>query len=170
MRSAWVFATALTLCLVWVGSPAAGIHAGGTTISPTFVSKTDRLCASINADFGRALGKPFPFSNFDPAHPDSKTLVKVGKYFSKALPVHRKIPARLRALGEPAQGRSAWDTIRSLALEDNTVAIEQVAAALAGNKKTFVATYKRLVRLHGQITKDAAAAGFPKSTPCADTF
>jgi hypothetical protein len=150
-------------------SSAAGSARAQTTISPTFVTEVDKLCSKIDADFAHALG-PFPYPNFNREKPDHKTSVLVGKHFAKGLPVHRKIPAQLRKLGEPAAGAKAWDAIRSLALQDNAVGIRQVSDALAGNTKAFVATVHRLQDLHKQIVKEALAAGFRKSTPCGDAF
>jgi hypothetical protein len=138
-------------------------------ISPAFVTKTDRLCATIDAHFRRTLGT-FPYPTFDPTKPDPKTLVLVGEHFAKGLPIRRAIPGQLRKLGEPAAGKQAWDAIRSLALRENAVAIDQVSAALASSTKAFVASLKQLDRLHAAITRKAIAAGFPKTTACGELF
>jgi hypothetical protein len=139
------------------------------TVSPPFIAKTDKLCAAISARFSRALGK-FPYPNFDPLEPDPKTLPRVGKHFAKALPIRRAIPDQLRGLGEPTSGKQTWDAIRSLALQENTAGIKQVSAALASNAKAFVVTVKQIDQLQHAIKARAAAAGFPKSSPCGKIF
>jgi hypothetical protein len=117
-----------------------------------------------------ACARALSVSELQPQKPDRKTLILVGKHFAKGLPVHRSIPGRLRKLGEPAAGAKAWDAIRSLALEDNTIAIAQVSDALAGDAKAFVSTVHRLQSLHKQLVAKALASGFSKSTPCGDSF
>jgi hypothetical protein len=110
-------------------SNVAAVAAPETKISPQFIAKTDKLCAAINGRFRRTLGS-FPYPNFNPFRPDRKTLLLVGKHFAKALPIRRAIPRQLRSLGEPTTGKQAWDAIRTLALQANTVAVKQVAVAL----------------------------------------
>jgi hypothetical protein len=150
-------------------SNVAAVAAPEAKISPQFIAKTDKLCATINGRFRCTLGS-FPYPNFDPFRPDRKTLLLVGKHFAKALPIRRAIPRQLRNLGEPATGKHAWDTIRTLALQENTLAIKQVAAALALNSKAFVSTVKQTQQLHNTIERQATAAGFPKTTACGEVF
>jgi hypothetical protein len=140
-----------------------------TRINPQFIAKTDKLCVALNARFHRTLGT-FPYPNFNPTKPDLKTLPLVGKHFAKALPIRRTIPGQLRSLGEPTTGRQAWDAIRSLGLQENTVAIKQVSAALASNSKAFVATVKQINQLSEAISTRATAAGFPRTTACGQLF
>jgi len=155
--------------LIWT-SVAASAPGSTGRISPGFVAKTDRLCAAIDASFARVLGSKFPYPKFNAEKPDRPTLMLVGQYFARALPIRGRIPGQLLALGEPASGRAAWAAIRSLAFEQNAVALDQISAALAGNAKAFVATVHRYEQLHGLIGGKGVAAGFPKTTACGDVF
>jgi hypothetical protein len=161
---------AVSLLCAFAGASAAADQPQGSMISPAFVKKTNKLCATIDAKFTRVLGDTFPYPNFNPTKPDHKTLLLVGKYFAKALPLRRAIPGEFRGLGEPAVGTAVWDAIRSLVIEDNAVAIKQVAAAQAGDAKTFVSTYHRLRALDRRITIKASTSGFPQDTPCGFIF
>ena len=168
MRLMLVLCAALALGVgVAAGSSATTVAIG--QISPQFIKKADRLCVKLNVRFDRALGK-FPFQDFDAFHPDLKTLPLVGKHFAKALPIRRAIPAELRSLGEPATGKQAWDAIRTLALQENATGIKQVSVALASNAKRFVATVNQMHRLHIATGGKATSAGFPKNSPCGQTF
>jgi hypothetical protein len=139
------------------------------TISPAFIRKADKWCATVNARVTSIVGK-FPYPTFNPTKPDLKTLPLVGKHFAKALSIRRRIPAELRSVGEPTSGKRVWDAIRSLALEENAVAIKQVAAALASNSKVFVSTVHQTDHFHSAIGARATAAGFPQTSACGKIF
>jgi hypothetical protein len=159
-----VTTVALACCSASLAAPS-----GTTKISPQFIVKTDKQCATINASFNHVLGN-FPFSHFDPTKPDLKTLPLVGKHFAKALAIRHAIPGELRGLGEPAAGKQAWASIRSLALQANASAIKQVSDALASDAKGFVATVNENSRVHDAIVAKAVAAGFSKTSVCGQVF
>jgi hypothetical protein len=112
----------------------------------------------------------FPFPNFNPYHPNTKTMRLVGKHFEKALPLRQAIPNGLKALGDPQAGQSRWDKLKSLAAQSNRIAITQVHDALAGNVKGFVATVNQTGSVHNELVKASEKDGFAKSSPCGQIF
>jgi hypothetical protein len=84
-------AAVIVLAVLCGGAATTAPAARTAHISPAFITKATKVCAAIDADLNHALG-PFPYPRFDPAKPDRKTLVLVGKHFAKALPVRRTIP------------------------------------------------------------------------------
>jgi hypothetical protein len=145
-------------------------HPTTQKIEPAFIAKVNALCTTINDQVHAAGIGTFPYQTFDPQHPDTATLPLVGAYFARGLLIRRAIPADLAALGEPRTAQAQWDSLRNLALQLNQTAIEQVAAAKAGDKKAFVATVNRVNGLHDRISSKALEDGFAKSSPCGDTF
>ena len=115
-------------------------------------------------------GKQFPFTHFDPDHPDLATLPRVGSYFAADLPERHNLPARLNALGEPATGRAQWDRIRSLALRENAVAIRQVNVALASQAQAFTETAHAIHKITDELHRAARSAGFSTTSVCAKLF
>jgi hypothetical protein len=142
--------------------------AAGAKIAPAFLAKVDAVCARANKRF--AANGQFPFQSFDPLHPDSKVLPKVGEFFRPNIATERMVENQLRALGEPATGVPQWNAIRTHAIASEANAIKQVHAALASDVTGFVATVKEADRLHGQVDAEAQAAGFAASSPCAKVF
>jgi hypothetical protein len=104
-----------------------------------FRARANQLCTGAQAKL--AALPPFPFSNFDPLHPDPKLLPKVGRFFTgpgDPRPILRALNEHLRALGRPPADTTAWTNLlaaRTAALAVNT---EQDNAALAANVQAFV--------------------------------
>ena len=75
-----------------------------------FIRRADAACRATAAK-GAAL-PGFPFSNFDPFHPDRKLLPKVGRYFNqparRGLP--RALPAKAPEIGSAAGKRRTRGT------------------------------------------------------------
>jgi len=164
LASALAFALILTFD---VGPVVAG---PGSKLDPPFIAKANTVCKSVSASFRQVLGKTFPYPNFNPEKPDPVTLRLVGAHFHKALSIYKAVPGELKALGEPTTGRQLWLELRGLADEDETLAIEQQADALAGNAKAFVANVNAVNKLQSKIDSTGAAAGFAASSACASTF
>jgi hypothetical protein len=112
----------------------------------------------------------FPFSNFDPLHPDVKTLRLVGSHFEKARSLRKAIPNELKALGKPQAGKTQWAEWESLAAQSDNIAIDQIRVALAGKVKGFVTTVNQTQSVHTKLVKTAENDGFAKSSPCGDVF
>jgi len=164
---AGVVALVTGLCLL--GSPAISEATTTPTITPAFIAKVNTYCSAEEASFNKVLGK-FPYPNFNPNHPDVKTMRLVGKHFEKALSLRHAIPAQLKALGEPQVGQSQWDELRLLATQSDDTALTQIRVALAGNVKGFIATVNQTGSIHNELVKEAQKDGFAKSSPCGEVF
>jgi hypothetical protein len=172
MRCPTVLATAL-LCAASLSMAACGnsAAAGPTShgIEAAFVAKVNAFCATEWRRVPTA-GKQFPYPQFDPDHPDLRTLPKVGRYFAVGLPERHKLPGRLDALGEPATGRAQWDKIRGLALQENAAGIRQVHVALTSRARAFTQTAHAIRRIANELHSAARSAGFSATSPCAKLF
>jgi hypothetical protein len=138
-------------------------------ISPEFIAKVNAYCSAEESRFNRVLGQ-FPFSNFDPFHPDVKTLRLVGNHFEKALSLRRAVPNELKALGKPQTGKTQWAELETLATQSDNIAIGQIRVALAGDVKGFVTTVNQTQSVHNKLVKTAEKDGFAKSSPCGELF
>ena len=128
----------------------------------TVLPKTSALTA--------VLGQ-FPFSNFDPLHPEVKTLRLVGKHFEEAMPLRKAIPNELKALGEPQVGKRSIEVNWSHSPCSPTTSLsDQIHVALAGDAKGFVDTVNQTTSVHNKLVKSAEKDGFAKSSPCGQVF
>jgi hypothetical protein len=141
--------------------------AGDERIDSAFIVKVEKVCRMGKTGFD-ALGE-FPYADFDPLHPDAKTLPKVGAFFKPAIAVRRDIVTALEALGEPATGKAHWASLRATAIAAEHNGIKQARVALASDATAFVATVHTAQRLNHQLVDvDGPAAGFGSSSPCAE--
>jgi hypothetical protein len=131
----------------------APLHAGVVRIAGgPVVARADRRCARA----ARALAAlpPFPFTDFDPLHPDSR-LPQVGAFFTgpgDPRPVLRRLDAGLRALHGPAPW---WRRLLAARAAEASARERQDAAALADDAPAFV----RTVHANGAAyRRDAIAA------------
>jgi Allene oxide cyclase barrel like domain len=130
----------------------------------TFIQHANSACRAAEQ---RAMRLPaFPFSTFDPFHPDPQVLPQVGRFFDQ--PARRRLPrallARLKRLGQPAASRRAWqNTIkaRRAVLSNET---KQIRAALADNATTFVRTVYAQARDYNQLVFTSAVFGVQSCT------
>lgn len=124
-----------------------------------FIQHANSACRAAEQ---RAMRLPaFPFSNFDPFHPDPQVLPRVGRFFDQ--PARRRLPrallARLKKLGQPAASRTAWQNVieaRGAVLSNET---EQIRAALADNATAFVRTVYAQARDYNQLVFTSAVFG-----------
>lgn len=167
LRSA-VLAIAFLSCLLSIqrASPAG---AATTKISPEFIAKVNAYCSAQEARFNKTLGK-FPFNNFDPTHPDLNTMRKVGAHFAESLPIRLGLPTSLMKLGEPKVGESQWDGLRTLAIQSDRLAINQVHIALKGTTEAFAANVNQTSALQNKLESTAVRDGFSHKTPCGEVF
>ena len=166
-RGLWVAGVVIGICLL--SFPGVSEAQTKPAITPAFIAKVNAYCSAVESHFNMVLGQ-FPFSNFDPLHPDLKTLRLVGKHFEEALPLRKAIPNQLKALGKPQAGESQWGELESLAVESDNIAMTQIRVALAGNAKGFVDTVNQTTSVHNKLVKSAEEDGFTKSSPCGQVF
>jgi hypothetical protein len=113
-----------------VGRPAA---------NNAFRARADALCARAAGQL--AALPPFPFSSFDPLHPDPALLPQVGQFFTGAhdpRPTLAALNARLRALGQPPADRGGWARVLAARTASLAVNTEQDEAALSADAAAFV--------------------------------
>ncbi len=146
-----------------------GWRATRPAIDPAFVAKVNAFCAA-EAKQLPTNAHQFPYPQFDPSHPDLRTLPKVGAYLAADLPERHKLPTRLNALGEPATGRAQWHQIRSLALQENAIGTRQVTVALASQARAFTATAHEIAKIANELHNASRKAGFSTTSPCASLF
>jgi hypothetical protein len=129
-----------------------------------FVRRANAACRATEARANRLAG--FPFSTFDPFHPDPQVLPQVGRFFDQ--PARHRLPRELlrslKKLGQPPANRRAWHRVLSarqtmLANED-----KQIDAALAGNVPVFVRTVYQQSRDYNSLVFRSAVFGVQSCT------
>jgi hypothetical protein len=129
-----------------------------------FISRAISACRSLQA-IGSQL-PPFPFSNFDPSHPDRKLLPQVGHFFDQ--PQRRRLApellTRLVGLGPPPAQPAEWAHL----LRDRRAQIAneraQVQAALADNTAAFSRTVTRAGPVYNELVLASAVFGVQACT------
>jgi hypothetical protein len=134
-------------------------------LDSAFIARVDAVCAQ--ATRGAA---PFPYSNFDPLHPDVKLLPKVGAFLAERQRTADAVPKQLRELGQPGTGEAIWARMLTLATRDRAIADRQIKAAEASNVHAFVATLGPTRQTSTQLAQLAKDAGFSSSSPCRMIF
>jgi hypothetical protein len=140
---------------------------GGSSIKldSGFIARVNAVCA--RASVGAV---PFPYTNFDPVHPNVRLLPKVGAFFAKRQAIADAIPGQLRALGQPATGQATWAQILPLTVRDRAIADRQIKAAEASDVPGFIATVNEITTVSNQLGRLAQQAGFTTSSPCRMIF
>ena len=104
-----------------------------------FQAHANALCDRAAAHLAQL--PPFPYSNFDPLHPDPTLLPKVGRFFTgphDPRPTLRKLVESLRRLGPPPANQAGWNHLLTAHTKQVAVMTEQDKAALAANAPAFV--------------------------------
>jgi hypothetical protein len=129
-----------------------------------FVRRADAACQATERQAMRLPG--FPFSNFDPFHPDTQILPQVGRFFDQ--PARRRLPrallGELQKLGPPPAARRAWRNVlkaRQAVLANET---RQIKAALADDAPAFVRTVYQQARDYSQLVFTSAVFGVQSCT------
>ena len=108
----------------------------------------------------------FPFSNFDPFHPDRKLLPQVGRFFDQ--PARRRLPrallGELQNLGRPPASGRAWQQVLKARHEMLTNETKQIKAALANDPAAFVRTVYQQSRDYNQLVFTSAVFGVQTCT------
>jgi hypothetical protein len=143
--------------------PADGLSAGLLSLPAAnrrFVVHADQLCR--RAAHRLAALPPFPFSDFDPLHPNPSVLPRVGAFFTgpgDPRPIFRTLDADLRALGRPPANPEGWAATLRARDAQLTLIDRQDQAALAGNVAGFVRTVRASAENFRDVAITASAFG-----------
>lgn len=143
------------------------LHAGVVPRPPAnnaFIRRAEVACDATESKAARLPG--FPFSNFDPFHPDPTVLPRVGRFFDQR--TRRRLPRallrELAHLGTPPASSGAWHNVlsarRALLMNERA----QIKAALADNAPAFVHTVYRQSRDYNQLVFASAVFGVQSCT------
>jgi hypothetical protein len=139
-----------------------------TAIDPVLIARANAICARAKTAIG-AHG-PFPYPNFDPLHPNTNLLPKIGAFFAATQPIADRVPRELRDLGTPHKAQREWTQIVALAQRSRTIGDRQIVAAKASNVPAFVATVNAIHANDMQLGRVALMSGFSTSSPCNAIF
>jgi hypothetical protein len=132
----------------------------------SFRARANALCTAAGKQL--ATLPSFPFSNFDPTHPDPKLLPQVGRFFTgpgDPRPIIRRLDAALHALGQPPANPAGWKRLLAALGAAIAVRTEQDNAALAANTHAFVDSLKDVDRSTRQLAITATTFGTTTCIP-----
>jgi Allene oxide cyclase barrel like domain len=108
----------------------------------------------------------FPFSTFDPFHPDKNLLPRVGRFFNQ--PARRRLPGallkELEKLGQPPASSAAWQKVLKARKVQIMNESTQIKAALADDAPAFVRTVYQQARDYNQLVFSSAVFGVQACT------
>jgi hypothetical protein len=126
----------------------------------TFIARAEGYCLQANR---RIHALPaFPFTNFDPLHPDPRVLRRVGQFFmgpGNEVPIARRLERQLRALGNPASNLKAWRAVLSTFHEFVAVIQREAVDASRADVNAWVRDVKENRLLPGRLSKASAEFG-----------
>ena len=125
----------------------------------SLIAAADELCTRASRRL--AALPPFPFSNFDPLHPDAR-LPQVGAFFTgpgDPRPTLRILDSRLRALAQPPASHGWWKRMLQARTAELAVINEQDTAALSDDPSAFVKSVRANVNAFRQIAITATVFG-----------
>jgi hypothetical protein len=134
------------------------------TANVPFIRRANTACRAAEAKAGRLPG--FPFSNFDPFHPDTQLLPQVGRFFDQ--PARRRLPRaltrRLERLGQPPATRRVWKSVLTARRTLLTKETQQINAAVADDAPTFVRSVYQQSRDYNRLVFSSAVFGVESCT------
>jgi hypothetical protein len=143
------------------------LRAGGVprpAANSAFVSRAISMCKA--AQFASSQLPPFPFSNFDPLHPDATLLPQVGHFFDQ--PKRRRLAQdllnRLAGLGAAPAQPAEWARVlraRRAQIADESA---QVHAALADNTAAFIRAVMQSGPAYNELVLASAVFGVQACT------
>jgi hypothetical protein len=129
-----------------------------------FIRRADAACRAAEAKASRLAG--FPFSNFDPFHPDKQLLLQVGRFFDQ--PARRRLPrallGKLQKLGHPPARSGPWQNVLKARQTVLMNEAKQIKAALADNARAFVRTVYEQSRDYNKLVFTSAVFGVQACT------
>jgi hypothetical protein len=129
-----------------------------------FVSRANSLCKATRTAANNL--PPFPFSSFDPLHPDPTLLPKVGRFFDR--PERRRLApdllTQLVGLGAPPAQPAEWATVLRARRAQIANETAQVHAALADNAAAFVRTVTQSGPVYTKLVLASAVFGVQACT------
>jgi hypothetical protein len=129
-----------------------------------FIERANSACRATEAKFARLPA--FPFSTFDPFHPDPQLLPQVGRFAAQPARRHlrRVLLAELEKLGPPPATNEAWQKVlkaRRAALANFT---QRAKTALAGDAPAFVRAVYQQAGDYNQLVFTSAVFGVQSCT------
>jgi hypothetical protein len=129
-----------------------------------FIRQANKACRATEA---KARKLPaFPFTSFDPFHPDPQLLPQVGRFFDQ--PARRRLPSalirKLEKLGHPPASDSAWARVLAARRTQLGNETRQIKAALAGDATGFVRTVYQQARDYNNLVFRSAIFGVESCT------
>ena len=124
------------------------------------IAHADQICTRASREL--AALPPFPFTDFDPLHPDPGLLPQVGAFFTgpgDPRPIFQTLITRLRALGRPPAGRGWWARMLDARGAELAVINEQDRVALAGDAPAFVQSVRHSISAFRRIAITATVFG-----------
>ena len=106
--------------------------------------------------------QPFPFSTFDPLHPDPSLLPAVGRFFTgpdDVRPTLLTLDAHLGALGQPPADAGAWRRVLAARTAALAVHDEQDQAALTADPPAFIKSVHDVERTFRAVAITATVFG-----------
>jgi hypothetical protein len=129
-----------------------------------FIQRADAACNAAEATSGTVPG--FPYTTFDPFHPDTHLLPQVGRYFDQPS-VHRlphQLLAQLEKLGSPPSSRAAWRQVLTARRAVLRTEATQIKVALAGDAPAFVRTVYQQPSAYNRLVFTSAVFGVQSCT------
>ena len=134
------------------------------TSNAAFIRRANAACRAEEAKAARM--PQFPFSTFDPFHPDPNLLPQVGRFFAQ--PARRRLPGALletlQKLGQPPANGGAWQTVLKARRAQIMNETAQIKAAVADDALAFVRTVYQQARDYNQLVFSSAVFGVQACT------
>ncbi len=129
-----------------------------------FIRRANAACHATEAKAAEL--SQFPFSSFDPFHPDQKVLPQVGRFFDQ--PSRRRLPRallrELQKMGQPPQSRKAWNDLLKARRATIMNQADQTKAALADDAPAFVRSVYEAARSYHNLVFRSAVFGVQSCT------
>jgi hypothetical protein len=135
-----------------------------TALDPAFIARANAVCARAKRSID--THGPFPYSNFDPLHPEVGLLPKVAAFFAATRSIGDRVPLELRDLGTPRKAAGQWNELLALARQARGIADVQIKAANGSNVAAFVGTVRAVQSTNMQLGRVGLESGFGPSSPC----